>query len=143
MARSVKIFGAKLRAARDAAFLTQTQLGEKLDPKMSDENIGRIERLKVAGIMSKQIPHLAAALKIPLDVFMRDFVDHSAGREKGATEVKQTREQKLDAIRQLVAASGIPVAEVVKALQVRRVGSIGRPAPIPNTHDTPEKQLRQ
>jgi SOS-response transcriptional repressor LexA len=74
MSRSTLIFGEKIAKARDALHMTQGRLGELIEPPMSDEGIGRIERLAVAGILTKKIPSLAAALKIPLARFERDFI---------------------------------------------------------------------
>jgi len=73
MAKGVKIFGKKLAAARNGLYLTQAALGEKLD-RMSDENIGRIERSEIAGIAKKHIPKLAVIFGMTLTEFEDRFV---------------------------------------------------------------------
>ena len=64
--------GKKIAARRRELFLTQSQVGDAIG--MSDENIGRIERADVAGILTKQIPKLADVLKIDIEIFRREYI---------------------------------------------------------------------
>lgn len=74
MAATTKIFGDKLKAARERAFLTQSQLGELLGGQ-TDENIGRIERSKhPVGITTKRLPALAKALGMTIEQVRKELV---------------------------------------------------------------------
>lgn len=71
MAREARIFGKRLAMARNRRAMTQRELGDAIG--VSDENISRIERHEVAGILSKRLPRLAAALGLGLEEFKREF----------------------------------------------------------------------
>jgi len=71
MAREARIFGKRLAAARNRRAMTQRELGDAIG--VSDENISRIERHEVAGILNKRLPKLAAALGFTLEEFQSKF----------------------------------------------------------------------
>jgi transcriptional regulator with XRE-family HTH domain len=98
MGRSTKINGEKLRQARERLGLTQSQLGGMLDPTMSDENIGRLERgnpTNPAGVLSKRVPEFARIFNIPLDQFRKEFVlgpDNGTAAPMAATHGRLARD---------------------------------------------------
>lgn len=57
-----KIFGKRLKAAREALYLTQRQLGDKVG--LSSERIGSIEQKEISGVDRERVPQFAAALKM-------------------------------------------------------------------------------
>jgi DNA-binding XRE family transcriptional regulator len=72
MARVTHVFGKRVAAARKELFMTQEKFGEAIGG-VSDETISRIERLEVAGTLSKWLPKMAAVLGLPLDEFRTRF----------------------------------------------------------------------
>lgn len=73
MARITTILGKKLAARRNLLALTQSELGQRVGG-MSDENVGRIERADTAGILTKKLPALAAALGMTLEEVRAELV---------------------------------------------------------------------
>jgi len=82
MARDARILGKRLAAARNERALTQRELGEAVG--VSDETISRIERHEVAGILSKRLPKLAAALGYSLQEFKSRFCPPESGASGAA-----------------------------------------------------------
>lgn len=131
MARSVLIDGKKLREARDAACLTQTQLAEKING-MSDENIGRIERADPPeGMLTKNLPALAAALGKTLDWVKRELVLPAKPKKDQATVkipgvVYRAAEQKAKALPKPISAAEwiAAAAEAVLRIEGWRPGEL-------------------
>lgn len=135
MARQTKIFGARLKKAREAKCLTQSQLGAALGG-MSDENIGRIERNEVAGIMTKHLPNLAAALGMTVDKLRESIVapdDGKTGRPGRPARIVITGSM-ADELTDIAAQRGTtPLALIEPAIRVvitRLSGSLPPEEPI-------------
>lgn len=100
MGRNSKVFGFKVRKRREELDITQGEVGERMgrfnpEMRMSDENIGRIERHEIAGIMTKNVPALAHALDVPHDVFRREYIVIAEGSSK-STDAKATESPSAD-----------------------------------------------
>lgn len=66
--RDVRIFSRRLKSARDAAFLSQAELGAAAEMGLS--NIQRLERGETSAVMRTRVPKLAAALRMTEAEFM-------------------------------------------------------------------------
>jgi transcriptional regulator with XRE-family HTH domain len=93
MAREAYLFGKRLAAAREERAMTQRHLGELIG--VSDENISRIERHEVSGILAKRLPKLAQVLGLTLEEFKARFVASAEAGSQTATESTQTRKSGL------------------------------------------------
>lgn len=128
MARVTKIFGARLREAREGLNLTQTQLGQQTGG-ISDETIGRIERSEVGGLLTKHVPGMAAALKMSVEDFRKRLVAPLVQRDTDTMQVQLPR----GLVRRLRAMSdhyGKTLAGVLEeyAAAWEKAGKIIRPA---------------
>lgn len=84
VSRETKVFGKKIAARRGELFKTQSQIGALVG--MSDENLGRIERSEVAGMLTKNIPALARALGVDEDTFRKQFIAGDGDKSKSKTD---------------------------------------------------------
>jgi len=62
--RRVRIDGDKLKRMREDRFLTREELGEKVEPPMHRDQIGRLERNASESTQIKTVRRVAAALGV-------------------------------------------------------------------------------
>jgi transcriptional regulator with XRE-family HTH domain len=104
MRPSQKIFGKKLKEARDRAYLVQRELAKAVG--VIPDRIAAIEQAEVAGIDRNRVPDFARALRMTEEQFLAEVgAPASAKISSRPKSVRLTRQQQ-DSIQEAAARAG-------------------------------------